>query len=179
MRWNRERSIVKNHRNCLPLGMGVRRRHKPVHRLRNMLLKLNEWLLNVLNRLPPWSSLGEQFLQFLKNYLSWFDPIFLLFETRKSFVFQIFLLRSIKAYLCQNTIYFDCVDFSECRPEEVISFFWRSVYFRPPCHKISINLLRCQVQVWMCRLSMKYHKKAAAICIWSDNDLKSSIEEYD
>ena len=28
-------------------------------------------------------------------------------------------------------INFDAVDFSERRPEEVISFFWRSVYFRP------------------------------------------------
>ena len=27
-------------------------------------------ILNVLNRLPPWSSLGEQFLRFSKNYLS-------------------------------------------------------------------------------------------------------------
>ena len=39
-----------------------------------------------------------------------------------------FLLRSIKAYLCQNIINFDSVDFSERRPEEVISFYWRSVY---------------------------------------------------
>ena len=36
--------------------------------------------------------------------------------------FQIFLLRSIKAYLCPNIINFDSVDFSEHRPEEVISF---------------------------------------------------------
>ena len=36
-------------------------------------------------------------------------------------------LRSIKAYLCPN-INFDSMDFSEHRPEEVISFFWRSVY---------------------------------------------------
>ena len=27
-------------------------------------------------------------------------------------------------------INFDGVDCSECRPEEVISFFWRSVYFK-------------------------------------------------
>ena len=71
---------------------------------------------------------GEQFLQFSKNDLSWFHRIFLLFEARKSCVIQIFLLRSIKAYLCPNIINFDCVDFSERRPEEVISFFWRSVY---------------------------------------------------
>ena len=43
------------------------------------------------------------------------SPHFLLFDTRKSCVFQIFLLlRSIiKAYLCPNMIDFDCVDFSE------------------------------------------------------------------
>ena len=75
------------------------------------------------------SSLDEQFLWFSKNDLSWFNRIFFLFDTRKSYVFQIFLLRSIEAYLCPNIINFDGVDFSEGRPEEVISFFWRSVYF--------------------------------------------------
>ena len=53
---------------------------------------------------------------------------FLLSDTRTFIVFQIFLLRSIKAYLCPNIINFDSVDFSERRPEEVISLFWRSVY---------------------------------------------------
>ena len=47
-----------------------------------------------------------------------------------------FILRSIKAYLCPNMINFDAVDFSERRPEEVISFFWRSVY-----EKVSHNKL--------------------------------------
>ena len=46
------------------------------------------------------------------------------FLMRENLVFfQIFLLRSIKAYLCPNIINFDSVDFSERRPEEVISFF--------------------------------------------------------
>ena len=56
------------------------------------------------------SSLGEQFL---------------LFDARKSCVFQIFLLRSIKAYLCDSPyiINFDTVDLSESRPAEVIIFF--------------------------------------------------------
>ena len=64
-----------------------------------------------------------------ENWPLWFSRIFLLFDTRKSCVFQIFLLiRSIKANLCPNIINFDSVDFSEHRPEEVISFFWRSVY---------------------------------------------------
>ena len=47
----------------------------------------------------------------------------------QSCVFQIFLLKSSRAYVCPNIINFDGVDFSGRRPEEVISFFWRSVYF--------------------------------------------------
>ena len=31
--------------------------------------------------------------------------------------------------MCPNMINFDAVDFSERHPEEVISFFWCSVYF--------------------------------------------------
>ena len=58
------------------------------------------------------SSLGEQYLWFSKTDLSWFNRIFLLFAARKSCVFQIFSLRSIKAYLCANIINFDIVDFS-------------------------------------------------------------------
>ena len=51
-------------------------------------------------------------------------------NVRKScvFTFQIFLLKSIKAYLCPNIIYLDSLDFSGRHPEEVISFFWCSVY---------------------------------------------------
>ena len=50
---------------------------------------------NVLNRPRPRSSRGEQFLRFSKNDLTWFNRNFLLFDARKSCVFQIFLLRSI------------------------------------------------------------------------------------
>ena len=75
------------------------------------------------------SSLGEQFLWFSKNDLSWLKHSFLLYDARKACVFQIFLLRNIKGYLCPNINHFDSKDFSERRPEEVISFFWRSVYF--------------------------------------------------
>ena len=37
------------------------------------------------------------------------------------------LVRSIIANLCPIIINFNAVDFSECRSEEVINFFWRSV----------------------------------------------------
>ena len=65
----------------------------------------------------------SSFCDFRKMTFRDFNRIFLLFDGRKSCVFQIFLLRSIKAYLCRNIIDFDSVDFSERRPEEVISFF--------------------------------------------------------
>ena len=76
-----------------------------------------------MNRPPPWSSLGEQFLRFSKTLHFVIKPYFLFFEARISCVFLTFLLRSIKAYMCPNMITFDAVDFSERRPEEVISFF--------------------------------------------------------
>ena len=79
--------------------------------------------MNVLNRLPLWSLLSEQFLRFKKNVLSQFHSIFLLFDTSKPLFFQMFSLRSIKANLCPNMINFDGVNFSERRSEEVISFF--------------------------------------------------------
>ena len=53
------------------------------------------------------SSLGEKFLRFSKNDLLWFNRIFLLFDARKSCVFfQIFSLKSITAYMCQNSMDF-------------------------------------------------------------------------
>ena len=70
------------------------------------------------------SSLGEQFLHdFRQNDFRDLTTFFSFLMREKSCVFQIFLLRSIKAYLCPNIINFDSVDFSEHRPEEVISFF--------------------------------------------------------
>ena len=51
------------------------------------------------------------------------QTVFSPFEARIYCVFLIFLLRSTKAYLCPNMIHFDAMDFSERRPEEVISFF--------------------------------------------------------
>ena len=56
--------------------------------------------------------------------LTTFSP----FWIEKILCFLDILIKKYKAYLCPNIINFDSVDFSERRPEEVISFFWRSVY---------------------------------------------------
>ena len=74
-----------------------------------------------------------------ENYLSGFHRIFLLFDTGKSVVFQIFLLRSIKAYLCPNTINFDSVDLSERRPEEVMFLSVDSYSYFTHDHKSNLK----------------------------------------
>ena len=57
---------------------------------------------------------------------------FFSFFTQANLCFQMCLIRiTIIAKLCLNMINFDAVDFSECRSEEVISFFWCSVYLFP------------------------------------------------
>ena len=88
---------------------------------------MNSYWMLWIGRLRGARSVSS-FCDFRKITFRDLTRIFLLFDARKSCVFQIFLLRSIKAYLCPNIINFDSVNFSECRPEEVISFFWRSVY---------------------------------------------------
>ena len=58
---------------------------------------------------------------------------------------QMCFIRRTIAYLCPNMINFDVVDFSEHRSEEVISFFWCSVYISPSCILMyQINLVYCK-----------------------------------
>ena len=67
----------------------------------------------------------------------WDFATFFSFLTQSNLcLLQMFILRSIKAYLCPNMINFDGVDFSECRSEEAISFFWHSVYFNKQHHNL-------------------------------------------
>ena len=71
---------------------------------------------------------GEQFLWVLKNDLLRFHLILFFFDLRKRKKFQMCLVRSIIANLCPIMTYFNALDFNVRRSEEVISFFWRSVY---------------------------------------------------
>ena len=90
-------------------------------------LKLNEWLLNVLNRWPCVQVLSEQFLWFLKND-SFVMSLHFLLDKSNPLIFQMCFIWNTIAYLCPNMIYFDAVYFSERCSEEVISFLWCSVY---------------------------------------------------
>ena len=80
-------------------------------------------------RIP--SPRGKQFLWFLKIYLLQFHRIYLLFDWSKLLFFKMCLFRINLQVpnLCPNMIHVDASDFSQWHSEEVISFFWRSVYF--------------------------------------------------
>ena len=74
------------------------------------------------------SPRGKQFLWFLKIDLLRFHRIYLLFDWSKRLLFFMCLLRINLPNLCPKMINFVALDFSEWHSEEVISFFWRSVY---------------------------------------------------
>ena len=125
MPWNCKRSFFKNHKNRFP-GWEFAAEKKPGAAV-NPPLKLNERLLNVLNknRLPP----GSCFCDFRIVPFAILPP-FLPSDPSKSLFSQMFFSRCLKGYLYPNMIKFDGVDFSERRSEEWC-FFWRSVYFIP------------------------------------------------
>ena len=83
------------------------------------------------------------------------------------------LIKSIKAYLSPNTcmINFDAVDFSELRSEEVISFFWRSVYMKSFIAKRVISIL---VNLRYLRFKLlKYKDNNKKICNTFDHNFKN------
>ena len=49
------------------------------------------------------------------------------FYSIKCLFLEMCLVRRTIAYLCPIMIHFNALDFNECRSEEVISLFWRSV----------------------------------------------------
>ena len=78
------------------------------------------------------ASRGKQFLWFLKIDLLRFHRTYLLYDWSKLLFFAMCLLRINLPNLCPNMIRVDALDFSGGHSKEVISFFWRSVYF--PTH---------------------------------------------
>ena len=76
------------------------------------------------------SPRGKQFLWFLKIDLLRFHRILSPLWLKYTFVsLDVLIKDQIYLNLCPNMNQFDAVGFSECHSEEVISFFWRSVYY--------------------------------------------------
>ena len=76
---------------------------------------------------------GEQFLWFFKNDLLQFHCILLLFDSSQHLFLLLCLVRSTVANLYPIMSHFSALDFGECRSEEVVSLFWRSVYIVWEC----------------------------------------------
>ena len=135
MRWNRKRSIFKVTETACLSGWDFKTDNSPycIYITRHWNWMNSYWMFWI-GRLCGARSVSS-FCDFRKMTFLWFNRIFSFLTPKISCVYQIFLLRSIKAYLCPNIIHFDGVDFSERRPEEVISFFWRSVYLSSNTYK--------------------------------------------
>ena len=128
MRWNCKRSFFKNHRNC-----SLKSFTKDP-----LFITFNCYSFNfkggLCNRHTGYCQCqapcpgGEQCLWFLKNDLLQFHLILLFFDSIKRLFFKICLIRSTIANLCPIMVYFNTLDFNECRSEEVIILLTLSVY---------------------------------------------------
>ena len=109
-------------------------------------------------------QIGKKFLRFLTTDLLRFHRICLLFDWSKLLIFA--LLRINLPNLCPNMNNFDSVDFSECHSGEVISFFWRSVYF--DCVHYLITLLNRMFSVciiYIICMTIWHHGTMAQTCV--------------
>ena len=80
------------------------------------------------------------------------------------------LLRINLPNLCPNINHFDAVDFSECHSEEVISFFWRSVYNSNDCR---MKMARVGSMTKRRRENRKWQWHFLSCSIWCSMDHES------
>ena len=133
MRLNHERSFFENRRNCSPSELWASSTDRCLFKTFNSSYSFNFNGRLRKNRtgyclLRTPSPRGKQFQWFLKIYLLRFHRIYLHFHWSKLIFFGMCLLRINLPNLCPNMNHFDAADFCECHSEEVISFFWHSVY---------------------------------------------------
>ena len=126
--WNSKRSFFLNHRNC---SLRTSMKGRLFRTFNSHSFNFKGGLCNrrtgyCLCRAP--CPGGEQFLWFLKNDLLRFRLIFLFLDSSKHLFLEMCLVRSIIVNLRPIMIHVNALEFNGCRSEEVISFFWRSVY---------------------------------------------------
>ena len=88
---------------------------------------MNSYWMFWIDCLSRWFS-ASSFCDFWKVTVCNFIAFSLLFGKSNLIIFQMCFIRRTIPFMCLNMINFDAVDFNESRCEEVISFFWRSVY---------------------------------------------------
>ena len=123
MRWNPERYIFENRRNCSQSELwassteAAYSEHSIAIHSISIAGYVNAVRAFVCFELPAREA--SSFCDFLK--LTSCDEI----------AFISLLLRTNLPNMCPNMIHVDAFDFSACHSEEEISFFWRSVYIHP------------------------------------------------
>ena len=155
MQWNCKRSFLQNHRNC---SLRTTRKGRLFRTFNSYSLNFNGGLCNRPSgfRLCQtlWSG-GEQFLWFLKNDLLWFHCMLLLFDSSKHLFFEMCLVRSTLTILYPIMSHFSALDFGECRSEEVVSLFWRSVYIVWEYASLIQQIKSLLIMIALCRWKRK------------------------
>ena len=178
MRLNHERSFFENRRNCSPSELWVSSTEAAfsehsiaIHSI-SLAGYVNARTGYCLLRTP--SPRGKQFQWFLKIDLFRFHRIYLLFDWNKPLFFSMCLLMINLPELCPNMIHFDAVDFSEWHSNEVISFFWRSVYIELSDVHSSVVCIRTIENPWLAiRWGMKARPQLRVIITFT-----LSLTEY-
>ena len=168
MRWNCRRSFFKNHRNC---SLRISTKGRLIRTFNSYSFNFKGWLCNRrTGYCPCWAPCpgGDQFLWFLKIDLLRFHLIS--FDSIKHLIFEIRLARSTIANVCPIMIHFNALDFNECRSEEVISFFWRSVYHHnhPDVNKPLLVLGYKSMKIFYSLFSLEGSYVTDLICVNCD-----------
>ena len=133
MQLNHERSFFENHRNCSASELWASSTEAAYSGHSNAIHSIS--MAGYVNAVPAfvcfelpareassfcdiWNLTILRFIAFISSLIE-----------VNIFVFYMCLLRMTLPNLCPNMIHVDALDFSEWHSEEVISFFWRSVYF--------------------------------------------------
>ena len=128
--WNRLMSLLKNHRNCSLRSSAKGRLFRTFNSYSSFNFKGRGYVTAVLAILSVPSSVpGRRAVSVIFAKLPFaISPYFDSFFNKANVICYMCLVRSIIANLCQIMIHFCALDFTVCCSEEVISFFWRSVY---------------------------------------------------
>ena len=145
--WNRKRSFFKNHRNC---SLRTSTKGRPFWTFNSYSFNFNGGLCNRRTGFCPCQTLFPGRRAVYVIFTKWPLAISLQFKPfwlKQTFAFfYMQLVRSTTANMCPIMSHFNALDFSECRSEEVISFFWRSVYN----FQIVLSGVWMGVRNWLC-----------------------------
>ena len=180
MRWNCKRSFFKNHGNC---SLGTSTKCRLFRTSNSYSFNFKGGLCNRRTGYCPYRAPcpgSEQVSVIFEKWPLAISPYFALFDSIKRSFLEMCLVRRTMANLCPIMIHFNALDFNECRSEEVISFFWRSVYIQYiPTFTVFVflklrknrrlpEICKGQFRNITCQSLQEWRRKKKSICVMTN-----------